>query len=70
MAVSHDLMIAHHGEKLVGNLTGASLDRAILDYAWTKTAGLLLIAADGFPHQYCRLRAGWLAQRSRFQPPL
>jgi len=25
------LMIAHHGEKLVGNLTGASLDRAILD---------------------------------------
>jgi len=44
----HDLMIARHGDKIVGNLTGASLDRAILDYAWTKDSGLLLIAADGF----------------------
>jgi len=60
----HDLMIAHHGEKLVGNLTGASLDRAILDYAWTKDSGLLLIAADGFHTKF----VGYAPDGSRKDP--
>ena len=44
----HDLMIARHGERVAGNLTGASLDRPVLDYAWTSDGGLLLAIGDGF----------------------
>jgi dipeptidyl aminopeptidase/acylaminoacyl peptidase len=60
----HDLMIARHGDKNVGNLTGASLDRAILDYAWTKDSGLLLIAADGFHSKF----VGYAPDGSRKDP--
>ncbi len=60
----HDLMVARHGDKIVGNLTGASLDRAILDYAWTKDSGLLLIAADGFHTKF----VGYAPDGSRKDP--
>src|SRR5262249_16418213 len=41
--VPHDLMIAKHSDKSVGNLTGASLDRLVTDFAWAKDNSLLLI---------------------------
>jgi dipeptidyl aminopeptidase/acylaminoacyl peptidase len=44
----HDLMLAHHGEKGVQNLTGASVDRPVLDYRWSKDGGLLAAVEDGF----------------------
>ena len=44
----HDLMLAHHGDRVAGNLTGASLDRPVFDYAWSSDGGLLLAVGDGF----------------------
>ena len=44
----HDLFIGQHGNKIPGNLTGLNLDRPIVDYAWTKDSGILLVAQDGF----------------------
>src|SRR5260370_1835677 len=32
----HDLMLVHHGEKGMQNLTGASVDRPVLDFRWSK----------------------------------
>jgi dipeptidyl aminopeptidase/acylaminoacyl peptidase len=60
----HDLMIAHHGEKIIGNLTGASLDRPVRDYEWTKDSGLLLIAEDGFHSKF----VGYAPDGSRKDP--
>jgi dipeptidyl aminopeptidase/acylaminoacyl peptidase len=62
--IPHDLLIAHHGDKAVGNLTGASLDRLIFDYTWTKDSGLLLIAADGFHTKF----VGYAPNGSRKDP--
>jgi dipeptidyl aminopeptidase/acylaminoacyl peptidase len=44
----HDLMIARHGDKAVQNLTGASVDRPVMDCRWTKDGGLLAVVEDGF----------------------
>jgi dipeptidyl aminopeptidase/acylaminoacyl peptidase len=44
----HDLILAQHGEKGVRNLTGASVDRPVLDYRWSKDGGVLAIVEDGF----------------------
>jgi dipeptidyl aminopeptidase/acylaminoacyl peptidase len=48
----HDLMLAHHGDKAAQNLTGASIDRPILDYRWTPDNGLLAVAEDGFRSKF------------------
>src|SRR5262249_52292653 len=48
----HDLFIAQHGNKVAGNLTGLTLDRPIVDYAWTKDSGILLVAQDGFRSKF------------------
>lgn len=44
----HDLMLARHGEKAARNLTGASVDRPVFDYRWSKDGGLLAVVEDGF----------------------
>jgi dipeptidyl aminopeptidase/acylaminoacyl peptidase len=44
----HDLLLARHGDQVVKNLTGASVDRPISDYRWTKDGGLIAAAEDGF----------------------
>jgi dipeptidyl aminopeptidase/acylaminoacyl peptidase len=44
----HDLILAHHGEKGMQNLTGASVDRPVSDFRWAKDGGLLAIVEDGF----------------------
>ena len=48
----HDLMIAHHGDKAMQNLTGASVDRLIFDFRWGKDSGLLAVVADGFRSKF------------------
>jgi dipeptidyl aminopeptidase/acylaminoacyl peptidase len=47
----HDLMlldITHGGSTAARNLTAIGLDRQIFDHQWTKSGGLVTIAADGF----------------------
>jgi dipeptidyl aminopeptidase/acylaminoacyl peptidase len=44
----HDLLLAHHGDKAAKNLTGASIDRPIIDFRWAKDGGLLAVVEDGF----------------------
>jgi dipeptidyl aminopeptidase/acylaminoacyl peptidase len=53
----HDLMLAHHGEKGVQNLTGASVDRPVLDYRWSKDGGLLAVVEDGFHTKFIAFTA-------------
>jgi dipeptidyl aminopeptidase/acylaminoacyl peptidase len=48
----HDLILAHHGDKASQNLTGASIDRPIADYRWTKDSGLLAVVEDGFQSKF------------------
>jgi dipeptidyl aminopeptidase/acylaminoacyl peptidase len=48
----HDLMIVHHGDKAAQNLTGASIDRPIVDFRWAKDGGLLAVMADGFRSKF------------------
>ena len=44
----HDLMRLQIGAPAPSNLTGASLDRQVMDYRWLKDQSLLLDAVDGF----------------------
>jgi dipeptidyl aminopeptidase/acylaminoacyl peptidase len=48
----HDLMISHHGDKAAQNLTGASIDRPVVDYRWGKDSSLLAVVADGFRSKF------------------
>jgi dipeptidyl aminopeptidase/acylaminoacyl peptidase len=48
----HDLMLAHHGEKALQNLTGASIDRPVADFRWAKDGGLLAVVEDGFRSKF------------------
>src|SRR3982074_1894064 len=53
----HDLILARHGEKGVQNLTGASVDRPVLDFRWSKDGGLLAIVEDGFHTKFIAFTA-------------
>jgi dipeptidyl aminopeptidase/acylaminoacyl peptidase len=44
----HDLMLLDIGQHATRNLTGASLDRAILEHRWMKDGSVLALYADGF----------------------
>src|SRR5262249_26069740 len=44
----HDLMIVRQRERIAANLTGASLDRPVFDYAFAGDGGLLIAIGDGF----------------------
>jgi dipeptidyl aminopeptidase/acylaminoacyl peptidase len=44
----HDLMLLDIEKRATRNLTGASLDRAISEYRWTKDGSMLALYADGF----------------------
>ena len=48
----HDLTLAHHGDKAPQNLTGASIDRPIIDFRWSKDSGLLAVVEDGFRSKF------------------
>src|SRR5216684_1180024 len=53
----HDLMLAHHGDKGVQNLTGASVDRPVFDYRWSTDGGLLAVVGDGFHTKFIAFTA-------------
>ncbi len=53
----HDLMIVRHSGKGAQNLTGASLDRPVFDYRWSKDAGLLAVVEDGFHTKFVAFTA-------------
>jgi len=44
----HDLILARPGEKATQNLSGASVDRPVFDFRWTRDGSLLALAEDGF----------------------
>jgi dipeptidyl aminopeptidase/acylaminoacyl peptidase len=44
----HDLMLLDIGKQATRNLTGASLDRAILEHRWTKDGSVMALYADRF----------------------
>ena len=44
----HDLMLLPVESRAARNLTGASLDRPVMDYRWQKDGSLVLVAANGF----------------------
>jgi dipeptidyl aminopeptidase/acylaminoacyl peptidase len=44
----HDLTLLDIGKHATRNLTGASLNRAILEHRWTKDGSVLALYADGF----------------------
>lgn len=53
----HDLMLAHHGDKALQNLTGASIDRPVADFRWAKDGGLLAVVEDGFRSKFVSFTA-------------
>ena len=53
----HDLMLARHGDKSTQNLTGASVDRPVFDYRWSKDGGLIAIVEDGFHTKFVAFTA-------------
>ena len=53
----HDLILARHGQKGVQNLTGASADRPVLDYRWSKDGGLLVLVEDGMRTKFIAFTA-------------
>src|SRR6202040_3986562 len=53
----HDLMLAHHGDKAAQNLTGASIDRPVFDYRWSRDGGLLAVVGDGFHTKFVAFTA-------------
>jgi dipeptidyl aminopeptidase/acylaminoacyl peptidase len=60
----HDLMIGRHGDRVAGNITGASLDRPVFDYSFTADGGFLLAIGDGFLTKF----VGFAADGSRKDP--
>src|SRR5260370_14813360 len=53
----HDLILARHGEKSVQNLSGASVDRPVFDFRWSKDGRLLAIVEDGFHTKFISFTA-------------
>jgi dipeptidyl aminopeptidase/acylaminoacyl peptidase len=53
----HDLLLTHHGEKGVRNLTGASVDRPVREFRWSKDGSLLAIVQDGFRSKFIAFTA-------------
>jgi len=53
----HDLLLAHHGDKTTQNLTGASVDRPVLDFRWSRDGGLLAVVEDGFRTKFVAFTA-------------
>ena len=47
----HDLMLLDMGKRATRNLTGASLDRAVIEHRWTKDGSMFALYADGFRHK-------------------
>ena len=53
----HDLMLIQHNSRAAQNLTGASVDRPVFDYRWTKAGGVLAVVEDGFHTKFVAFTA-------------
>ena len=53
----HDLMLIQHNSRAAQNLTGASVDRPVFDYRWTKDGGVLAVVEDGFHTKFVAFTA-------------
>lgn len=53
----HDLMLLNLGTQATQNLTGASLDRNIVEQRWTKDGSMLALYGDGFRHKLAQFSA-------------
>ena len=53
----HDLILARPGEKATQNLSGASVDRPVFDFRWTRDGSLLALAEDGFHTKFIAFSA-------------
>jgi dipeptidyl aminopeptidase/acylaminoacyl peptidase len=62
----HDLLLLPVGETAASNLTGASLDRQVMDYRWLKDGSILLDAVDGFRTKF----VSYNAERMKEEPGL
>src|SRR5260370_18164286 len=65
----HDLILARHGEKSVQNLSGASVDRPVFDFRWSKDGRLLAIVEDGFHPKFIAFPAEGALQDLAPIPP-
>lgn len=63
----HDLQVIPAQGGPMKNLTGASLDRAIEDYRWVPSGGLLAVYADGFRRSFVAYTAAM--ELKDFTPP-
>ena len=64
----HDLMLLDINSKATRNLTGASLDRAILEHRWTKDGSLLGAYADGFKNKLGTFSPSGMGKPPAFLP--
>ncbi|HEY2548210.1 MAG TPA: S9 family peptidase [Candidatus Acidoferrum sp.] len=64
----HDLMVLDIGTRSPRNLTGASLDRAILEHRWVKDGSLLALYADGFRNKLVGFSADGMSKSSANPP--
>jgi dipeptidyl aminopeptidase/acylaminoacyl peptidase len=64
----HDLMLLELGTRATRNLTGASLDRAIVEHRWTKDGSLLALYAEGFRHKLTEFSAAGMS-KELINPP-
>jgi dipeptidyl aminopeptidase/acylaminoacyl peptidase len=58
----HDLILLDTGMRATRNLTGASLDRAVLEQRWTKDGSMLALYADGFRNKLVGFSSGGMSK--------
>jgi len=64
----HDLMLLDIGKRATRNLTGASLDRAVLQQHWTKDGAIFVVYADGFRHKFAEFSPEGMSQEMTNPP--
>ncbi len=65
----HDLMLLDIGKRATRNLTGASLDRAILEHRWMKDGSMLALYADGFRNKLVGFSSDGMSKNPTNPPP-
>ena len=66
----HDLTLLDIGKHATRNLTGASLDRAILEHRWTKDGSVLVLYADGFRNKLVGFSPGDMSKNPASPPAI
>lgn len=64
----HDLMLLTIGSEAARNLTGASLDRHIIEHRWTKERSALALYTDGFHNKLAEFSSEGVLKESENPP--